>query len=74
MPFERVDVGLPKLAELSQPCVDLLQRLRPKPIEPMLGLDAGFDEACLPENPQVLRNRGLRQTELPLDIPHGLLR
>src|SRR6185437_3608846 len=74
MALERIDMRRPELAELPEPRIDLLQRLRPQPVETALRAHGGFDETGVAQHPQVLRHRRLRQPKPLLDLPDGLLR
>jgi hypothetical protein len=61
---EGVQALLPKSAKLADPGVDLLKRLRIHSIDSPGSLDADSDEAALAQNPEMLRNTCLRDTEL----------
>src|SRR5690348_7695448 len=74
MLLERVDVLRPEATEGREPFVELLERLRPQPVEPALRLDSRLDEASVPEHAQVLRRGRLRQSQLVLDLAHRMLR
>jgi hypothetical protein len=52
-----------------KPDVDLLQRRRVDLVKPSGAVRADGCEPGLPQHPQVLRHRRLRDPELPLDDP-----
>ena len=52
--FESIYVRGPEAAELSQPCIDLLQWLRLEPIETALCVHRGFHETGVTQHAQVL--------------------
>jgi hypothetical protein len=68
--FERVEVTGPEPTEWGQPRIDLLQSLRVQSVEPALRVHGGLHEPGLAQHPEVLRDGGLRQVELALDLAH----
>ena len=73
MALEGVNVGGPEAAELRQPGIELLKRLRPQLVEAALRIHPGFNEARLAQYPQVLGYGGLGHTKLALDVSHRQL-
>src|SRR5690242_18485549 len=71
--LQRIDVPRPEAPEGNEPSVELHQRLGPQPIEALLRFDTRFDEPGLAQHPQVLGDRGLRQSQLLLDLAHRAL-
>ena len=72
--FERIDVRGPEPPELIQPGIDLLERLRPQPVEAALCIHRGFHEPGLAQHAQVLGHGRLRHPQLTLDLADRLLR
>ncbi len=56
-------MGGPELAVGSQPLVQIGQRLGPDPIKAPLGVNPRLHQSSLPENPKVLGDRRLAQSE-----------
>ena len=73
MPLERVQVDRPEAAEWGEPGIDLHQRLRSDPIQASLRVYARLNEAGLAKNPQMLRHRGLRYSQLLFEIAYRTL-
>ena len=68
MVLERVDVLRPEAPERGEPGIELLERLRPQPVEPSLRLDPRFDEPCVSQHAEVLGDRRLGEAQLALDL------
>ncbi len=66
--LERVDVRAPEAAERREPTRRPRGRLRADPVDPPLRLDPRLDEPRVPQHPQVLRHRGLRQVQALLEL------
>ena len=71
--LQGVDVLRPEAPEGDQPGVQLHQRFRSQSIQAPLGFDARLHEPALPQHAQVLGDRGLLQSKLPLDLTHRAL-
>ena len=71
--FEGIHVSGPEAAELSQPIVYFLKRIRFQAVKTALRVHRGFDEAGLAQHAQVLGHGRLRHTQLTLDLTHRLL-
>jgi len=71
--FESIDVSGPEAAELSEPLIDLLERLWFQPVEAALAVDCRFDETGVAQHAQVLGDGRLRHAKLALDLAHRLL-
>jgi hypothetical protein len=54
MAFKGIYVSRPEPAERGQPCIDLLKRFWPQPVETALCVDRGFYETSLAQHSQVL--------------------
>ena len=67
--LQRVEALPPELAEACQPDVDLLQRRRLDGVQASGPFRADGHEPGLPQYPQMLRHRGLRDAELGPDDP-----
>jgi len=74
MTLEGVETDRPEAAKRRKPGIDLHEGFGPDAIEAPLGIDARLDEPGLTQDAQVLRNGGLRQSQLLFDIPYGPLR
>jgi hypothetical protein len=72
--LECVDVGRPEAAERSEPGVYLHEWRGPYTVETPLRINARLHKAGLTQYPQVFGDRGLRQSQLLLDIADGSLR
>src|SRR5438093_6276560 len=53
-----------------QPRVELLERLRSKAVDPLLGDRTHLDEPGVAQHAEVLRDLGLPEAELRDDLPH----
>jgi len=71
--FESVHVSGPEAAELGEPFVKLLKRLRFQPVETALCVHRGLDETGVAQYAEVLGHGRLRHTKLTLDLSHRLL-
>jgi len=71
--FERIDVGGPEAAELSQPGVYLLKWSRFQAVETALRVHRGFHETGVAQHAQVLGHGRLRHAKVTLDFSHRLL-
>jgi len=72
--LESIHVSGPEPAELSQPSIHLLKRLRFQPVETALGVYRGFHETGVAQHSQVLGHGRLRHSKLTLDLSNRLLR
>ena len=72
--FEGIDVSGPEPAELSEPGIDLLKRLKPQPVETALCVHRGLDETGFAQHAQVLGHGRLRHMKATLDLSHRLFR
>jgi hypothetical protein len=63
----------PEPAELRQPNIHFLKRLRIQAVHAALCVHRGFHETGLAQHAQVLRNGGLRHTKPALNLSHRLL-
>ena len=70
--LEGIDVRRPPAAERRQPGVHLLQGCGSQAVDTPLRVDGRFDEAGLAQDAQVLRDRRLRHSQLPLDVADRL--
>jgi hypothetical protein len=69
---EGIETGAPVLAELVEPAIDLLQRLRIDGIKPPGSLCPYGGEAGFSKHPQMLGNRWLADAKFPRDgLHHG---
>lgn len=71
--FEGIEVSGPEAAKRGKPFVDFLKGLGFEAVEAALGIDRGFDEACVTKDAEVFGNGGLRHAQLALDFADGLL-
>ena len=70
--LESIEVSVPEPAKLCEPVIHLAKWFGFQPVETALCIHRGFNEASLPQNPQVLGHGRLRHAELPLDLSHRL--
>ena len=73
MSLEVIKPRRPQLPVRGEPLVDGSKRLGLHPVEASLGVASHFDEPRVPQDPQVLGDRGLTQLELGHERPHGYI-
>lgn len=71
--LERIKMGPPELAERLKPVVQFPQALGLEAVDPPLRVHRGLDHPGLPENAEVLGDRGLGHVEAAFDFPYGLV-
>ena len=68
MPFKVIEARGPHPPVRRQPLIDRAERLRADAVKAALGIAPNLDQPRLPQNPQVLGDRGLAQLKLVNEI------
>jgi hypothetical protein len=69
--LEAIESVFPQAPVRRDPCIDLAESIRPKPVHTPLGIDADVDKAGIAEHAEVLRDRGLAHGQLLDELPDG---
>ena len=70
MLFEGVELAAPEAPVGLEPVVQLRKWLGPEDVQAPLGIGSDLDQACLPEDPQVLGHPGLAEADPGDELVH----